>query len=99
MPRATAKIGDTIIAEADSWETVEGNVYFPLSAIKDMSLLTPSDSSTHCPWKGSASYYNLNVGGTVLKDAVWYYADPYSAAKHIKDHVAFYKNKVEIRVE
>ncbi|KAL1956654.1 hypothetical protein VTO42DRAFT_6904 [Malbranchea cinnamomea] len=99
MPRATAKFRDTVVAETDTWESVEGNVYFPLASIKDQSVLTPSDTSTFCPWKGTASYYDLKLGDTVVRDAAWYYAEPYDAAKNIRGHVAFYKNKVEIHVE
>jgi uncharacterized protein (DUF427 family) len=45
--------------------------------------------TTKCPWKGTASYYNVTVNGNVLKDAAWYYPEPKDAAKNIKDHIAF----------
>ncbi|KAL4902006.1 hypothetical protein BDW74DRAFT_181163 [Aspergillus multicolor] len=96
MPHATAKIGDHIIAETDTWETVEGNIYFPVASIKDKSVLRPSDHSTFCPWKGYASYWSIEVDGKTIENAVWYYSEPYEAASNIKDHVAFYKNKVDI---
>ncbi|KAK2783185.1 hypothetical protein FQN52_000399 [Onygenales sp. PD_12] len=104
MPHATASIGNTVIAEADSWEEVEGNIYFPRSAIKDATgtfELRSSDASTFCPWKGTAGYYDIVVKetGTVISDAVWYYAEPFEAAEKIRDHVAFYKNKVKVEVE
>ncbi|QDS76107.1 hypothetical protein FKW77_006453 [Venturia effusa] len=98
MPSATAKINGTTIATADSYETVEGNIYFPPSSIhKDYFKST--DTHTHCPWKGDASYYTIEVDGKVLKDAAWYYPEPLEKAKHIKDHVAFYKSKVDISTE
>lgn len=90
MP-ATARIANTVIAEADSYETVEGNIYFPPSSIKDKSILQPSSLTTVCPWKGTAAYYTLNVDGKTYKDAAWYYPEPSDKAKNIKDHVAFCK--------
>ncbi|KAL3476690.1 hypothetical protein BJX99DRAFT_227538 [Aspergillus californicus] len=99
MGRAVAKVGDQVIAETDTWETVEGNIYFPFSSIRDTSILQDSDTSTFCPWKGYASYWSIVVNGQTVNDAVWYYKEPYDAAKNIKDHVAFYKNKVEISEE
>jgi uncharacterized protein (DUF427 family) len=90
MP-ATARIDNTVIAEADSYETVEGNIYFPPSSIKDKSILQPSSLTTVCPWKGTAAYYTLNVDGKTYKDAAWYYPEPKDKAKNIKDHVAFCK--------
>ncbi|OXV09999.1 hypothetical protein Egran_02239, partial [Elaphomyces granulatus] len=89
MPHATARVGDTIIAETDVWETVEGNIYFPPTAIKDNSILSKTNTVTRCPWKGEASYYSITVGAQTLQDAAWYYPQPYDAAKNIKDYIAF----------
>jgi uncharacterized protein (DUF427 family) len=88
MPHATASINGTTIADADSYEVVEGNIYFPPSSIKK-EYFSATDTSTHCPWKGDASYYTIDVDGTKLKDAAWYYPAPLEKATHIKDHVAF----------
>jgi uncharacterized protein (DUF427 family) len=85
---ATAKINGTIVAETDAYEVVEGNIYFPPESIKS-ELFKDSATHTHCGWKGDASYYNLEVGGTEIKDAAWYYPQPYDKAKNIKDYVAF----------
>ena len=78
------------LAASDTCEVVEGNQYFPPDAIKQEYF---KESSTHttCPWKGVASYYNLEVDGEVNKDAAWYYPEPSAAAAHIKDRVAFWK--------
>lgn len=95
MPKAIWN--DQIIAEAPSNEIhrVEGNVYFPLSAVKQ-EFLKPSDTHTHCVWKGEASYYNVEVDGKVNEDAAWYYPEPSAMAARIKDHVAFWHGvKVE----
>lgn len=78
------------LAESNVFEVVEGNVYFPPSAIKREYF---QDSATHttCPWKGVASYYNVVVNGQTNQDAAWFYSSPKDAAKQIKDHVAFWK--------
>jgi uncharacterized protein (DUF427 family) len=80
----------TVIAESDATVVVEGNHYFPLESV-EMKLLRPSDTSSHCPWKGDASYYSIEAGGAVNKDAAWYYAEPLPAAAQIKGRVAFWK--------
>ncbi|KAA6412609.1 MAG: hypothetical protein FRX48_03601 [Lasallia pustulata] len=97
MPHATATYNGKTLAKADTWEVVEGNIYFPPSSV-DQSVLTKTDTSTVCGWKGTASYYTLNVDGQELKDAAWYYAEPKAAAKDIKDHVAFYKSMVKTEI-
>lgn len=79
-----------VIAESDETIVVEGNHYFPLSAVNE-SLLKPSDKTTFCPWKGTANYYTLSVGGDDNVDAAWYYAEPKSAAKQIAGRVAFWR--------
>ena len=85
---ATAKINDTIVAETDAYEVVEGNIYFPPSSIKS-DFFKDSNTHTHCGWKGDASYYNVEVDGKEIADAAWYYPQPYDKAKNIKDYVAF----------
>ncbi|KZF21246.1 DUF427-domain-containing protein [Xylona heveae TC161] len=95
MPHAVAKVHDRIVAETDKWEFVEGNIYFPKSSIQE-KYFTGTDTKTFCPWKGEASYYDINVDGTVIKDAAWYYPTPKDKAQNIKDHVAFYKTKVSV---
>jgi len=84
-----------VIAESDKTLMVEGNHYFPPESVK-REFLSPTETHTTCPWKGVASYYSVVVNGETNKDAAWYYPDPKDAAKHIKDHVAFWRGvKVE----
>ena len=84
-----------VLAESDQTIVIEGNHYFPADAIKK-EMFVPSKTQTHCPWKGVASYYSIEVNGETNKDAAWYYAQPKDAAKQIKNHVAFWKGvKVE----
>lgn len=84
-----------VIAESNDTVVVEGNHYFPADSIK-REYLADSASHTVCGWKGTASYYSLNVDGVANKDAVWYYPEPKAAAAEIKGRVAFWKGvKVE----
>jgi uncharacterized protein (DUF427 family) len=85
----------TVVAESDDIVTVEGNAYFPASAL-DPSVIVESAHTSVCGWKGTAKYYSLNVGGQVNKDAVWYYPEPKSGAMQVKDRVAFWKG-VQVR--
>ncbi len=80
---------DTIIAESDDTVVVEGNHYFPFSAVK-REYLQPSEHHTVCHWKGRASYYDVVVNGQVNKNAAWYYPQPSPAAREIKDRIAFW---------
>ncbi len=81
---------DKVIAESNDTVIVEGNHYFPEDSI-NKEYLEKSETTSHCPWKGDASYYSLNVDGEINKDAVWYYSEPSELAKHIKNRVAFWK--------
>ena len=84
-----------LLAESDETLVVEGNHYFPAASLRREHF---RDSSTHsvCPWKGTASYYDVVVGGDVNRDAAWYYPAPKSAAANIAGRVAFWKG-VEIQ--
>ncbi|MEM7276236.1 MAG: DUF427 domain-containing protein [Actinomycetota bacterium] len=87
---AKAVVDGTVIAESDSTVVVEGNHYFPPDSIADWSLLTETDRTTVCPWKGTASYYSIAAPSGTLDNVAWTYHDPKDAASEIKDHVAFY---------
>ncbi len=84
-----------VIAESKETIIVEGNHYFPPSAIKSEHF-QPSETHTVCGWKGTASYYDVIVNGQVNKDAAWFYPDTKEAANNIKGYVAFWKG---VRVE
>ena len=85
----------TVIAESANTEVVEGNQYFPADAIKS-EYFKPSKTTSVCPWKGTASYYSLDVDGKQNPDAAWYYPTPKDAAKNITGYVAFWKG-VEVK--
>jgi len=61
----------------------------------DMSLLRRTDHVTYCPYKGECSYYSIPVGGAKSINAVWSYEEPYAAVAEIKDHLAFYRERVD----
>lgn len=88
----TASWNGAVIAQATDEQVVlvENNVYFPLSAVQQ-AYLRPSSHTTVCPWKGTASYYDLVVDGAVNANAAWYYPQPKDAAKQIVGHVAFWR--------
>ena len=84
-----------VVAESDDIVSVEGNAYFPASAL-DRSVVAESALTSVCGWKGTARYYTLRVDGKENPDAVWYYPEPKSEAMQVKDRVAFWKG-VEVR--
>ncbi|GHB80703.1 DUF427 domain-containing protein [Persicitalea jodogahamensis] len=86
----TATWNNQTIAESDDTIVVENNHYFPVETVKS-EYLQESDTHTVCPWKGTASYYSLNVDGKINKDAAWYYPNAKDAAKNIEGYVAFWK--------
>lgn len=83
------------LAESDDTIVVEGNHYFRPEAV-DAALLRPSDSTTVCPWKGTAHYHHVVVDGAENRNAAWYYPDPKPAAAEIRGRIAFWKG-VEVR--
>ena len=88
MPRALWN--NKVIAESDSYKTVEENVYFPPQSLK-REFFRDSTTYTTCSWKGVASYYSVVVDGQENHDAAWYYPQPLAAASNIADHVAFWR--------
>jgi uncharacterized protein (DUF427 family) len=86
-----------VIAEADRADLIylEGNWYFPKSAIKT-DFFSPGEMRTVCPWRGETSYYDISVNGQVNKDAAWYYPHPKEGSiervkKDFTDYVAFWR--------
>jgi uncharacterized protein (DUF427 family) len=80
----------TVLAESDATEVVEGNHYFPPAAVRKQ-FFKPSDTHTVCPWKGTASYYTVEVDGKKNPDAAWYYPQTKEEANNITGYVAFWK--------
>lgn len=101
--RIRVRIGDRQIADTTAALTLQESTYpavqyVPLADV-DPAALQPSDTSTHCPYKGDASYYDLVDGDTTVSDAVWTYREPSAAVASIAGHVAFYPQHVTTEVE
>ncbi len=92
-----ARWNNTVIAESDDTVVVENNHYFPADAV-NKDYLVDSDHSSVCPWKGTASYYSLQVDGQLNENAAWYYAEPKTAAAEIKGRIAFWRG-VEVTAD
>ena len=90
MTHVKAVWNGAVLAESDRTEVVEGNQYFPPDAIKS-EFFKPSPTHSVCPWKGTASYYTVEVNGKQNADAAWYYPQAKDAANNIKGYVAFWK--------
>jgi len=89
MPTQQAAWKDTVIAESDQTVVVEGNHYFPPESVR-REYLQPTATHTRCFWKGTASYYDVVVGGQHNRDAAWYYPEPSAAAREIAGYIAFW---------
>jgi uncharacterized protein (DUF427 family) len=80
----------TVLAESDDTVVVENNHYFPVAAIVRQHF-EPSDHTSYCPWKGTASYFHLVVDGDSNDNAAWHYPEPKDAAANIRGRMAFWK--------
>ena len=79
-----------VLAKSERTEVVEGNHYFPPESL-NKSCFRPSDHTTVCGWKGTASYYDVVAGNSVNAQAAWFYPDPKPKARSIAGYVAFWK--------
>jgi uncharacterized protein (DUF427 family) len=68
--------------------------YIPRADVR-MELLRRNDNSTHCPFKGDASYWSIDAKGKIAENAVWSYETPFDEAEVIKEYIAFYSSKVD----
>jgi len=94
--------GGKVIADTTSALTLKEASYRIVNYIPradaDMSLLKPTAHSTHCPYKGDASYFSIEADGKTIDNAVWSYERPFPAMNGITGYLAFYPNKVD-RIE
>ena len=86
----TARWNGETLARSDDTLVVEGNHYFPAGDVM-RSVLVPSETTSHCGWKGTANYYSINAGCAINTDAAFYYPEPLEAAAAIRDRIAFWK--------
>lgn len=91
----TAIWNGSVIAQSNDTVVVESNHNFPAEAVKH-DFLRDSSHQTVCGWKGTASYYSLEVGGQTNQNAAWSYPTPKDAAKQITGRIAFWKG---VRIE
>ncbi len=98
--RVTVRAGGRIVADTAAAlrleEATYPAVYYIPIADVDRSLIEPSRTTSYCPFKGTASYYDVVTPDGAIADAVWTYPEPYPAVADIADHVAFYADRVEI---
>ncbi|QRP45655.1 DUF427 domain-containing protein [Amycolatopsis sp. FDAARGOS 1241] len=98
--RVVVKLGDAVIADTTRAQVLREAGYPAVQYIPredvDFSALARTEHHTYCPYKGDASYYSLPAVGSAGDNAVWTYEEPYDAVSPIKDHLAFYPNRVSI---
>ena len=97
--RVIVRLGGQVVADTRRALTLReanypGVKYIPRQDV-DMSLLERTDHATYCPYKGDCSYFSIPLGGEKSRNAVWSYENPYEAVAQIKDHLAFYPNRVD----
>jgi uncharacterized protein (DUF427 family) len=97
--RVVVSVGGRVIADTRAALTLQEASYPPVQYIPrkdvDMSLLQRTEHATYCPYKGDCAYYSIPVGGQRSVNAVWTYEAPYAAVAAIKDHLAFYPDRVD----
>ena len=97
--RVVVKVAGRVVADTRDALTLREAGYPAVQYIPrqdvDMTLFGRTDHVTYCPYKGDCAYYSIPVGGERSINAVWTYEAPYAAVAAIKDHVAFYPNRVE----
>jgi uncharacterized protein (DUF427 family) len=89
--RVVADTGKALTLREAAYPAVQ---YIPRQDV-DMSQLAPSTHTTYCPYKGKCSYYSIPAGGDRAVNSVWSYEAPYAAVAGIKDHLAFYPDRVD----
>ncbi|MBV9946417.1 MAG: DUF427 domain-containing protein [Myxococcales bacterium] len=97
--RVLVRVAGRIVADSrDALALREASyppVYYVPRKDVDLSLLTRTDHATYCPYKGDCAYYSIPLGGERAKNAVWTYESPYEAVAPIKEHLAFYPDRVD----
>jgi uncharacterized protein (DUF427 family) len=90
---AVASSNRTLLVEETGLPPVS---YLPLEDV-DSEYLSPSGTSTYCPYKGHASYWSLKIDDRLIEDALWAYEEPYDECSALKGYVAFYANKADVK--
>jgi uncharacterized protein (DUF427 family) len=97
--RVVVTLAGRVIADSRAALTLREASYPPVQYIPrrdvDMAQLARTSHATYCPYKGDCSYFSIPLGGERATNAVWTYEAPYQAVAVIKDHLAFYPNRVD----
>jgi uncharacterized protein (DUF427 family) len=97
--RVVVKVAGRIVADTREALILREASYAPVQYIPrkdvDMTLLERTEHATYCPYKGECSYFSIPSGGDRSTNAVWTYEAPYEAVLSIKDHLAFYPERVD----
>lgn len=97
--KVSVHFGGMLIAQSEralrlQETTMAPVLYVPREDVR-MDFLSRTEESSHCPYKGDASYYSITVAGLVAENAVWSYEKPFPAMAEISGHLAFYPNRVD----
>jgi uncharacterized protein (DUF427 family) len=97
--RIVVSIAGQVLADTQNALTLREADYPPVQYIPledvDRSLIQETDHASYCPFKGDAGYYSIPAGGERSINAIWTYRNPHAAVAEIKDHVAFYPDRVD----
>jgi uncharacterized protein (DUF427 family) len=97
--RVVISVAGRVVADTRNALTLRESTYPPAQYVPrtgvDLALLERTDHATYCPYKGDCAYFSISVGGERSINAVWTYEDPYAAVASIKDHLAFYPDRVD----
>ncbi len=97
--RVVVSVAGRVIADTRNSLTLRESDYSPVQYIPredvDLTQLERTDHATYCPYKGDCNYYSIPAGGEKSVNAVWSYEDPYPGVAQIKEHVAFYPDRVD----
>ena len=97
--RVVVTLAGQVIADTRDALTLKEAAYPPVQYIPrkdvDMALLTRTKHATYCPYKGECSYFSIPAGGERAVNSVWSYEAPHDAVAAIKDHLAFYPDRVD----
>ena len=100
--RVRITFGDKVIADTTRALMLSEAGYAPVFYVPredaDISLFTPTEHKTHCPYKGDATHFSVDVAGRRAENAAWSYQQPYPAVGEIAGHLAFYPKRVD-RIE
>ena len=97
--RVVVKAGGQVVADSRNALTLREASYPAVQYIPRadvvMELLVRSDHASHCPYKGEASYFSIPAAGEKAANAVWTYEHPYDAVASIREHLAFYPDRID----